>query len=151
MLLVIFEDLRKCAFGRKNFWRKNLLFVGILKVTEEKNRNRIRNPVVRHGSADPDLCQNVRDLENCPGSQEEVYRSLCGHCNLCKEINCRVVDQDQELVRSKSGINFRMQSRGYGATKNLFIIRQYRLLNGHGSLDCINMTPAKSRWQPSDP
>ena len=74
MLLVIFEDLRKCAFGRKNFWRKNLLFVGILKVTEEKNRNRIRNPVVRHGSADPDLCQNVRDLEHCPGN----------HCNLCK-------------------------------------------------------------------
>ncbi len=49
--------------NKQNNLEDNLLFVGILKVTEEKSRIRIRNPVIRiRGS---ELHQNVTDPEYC--------------------------------------------------------------------------------------
>jgi hypothetical protein len=44
---------------------KNLFFVGISKVIDEKNRSRIRICNQVYGSKDPDPYQNGIDLEHC--------------------------------------------------------------------------------------
>jgi hypothetical protein len=52
----------------RNFFYKNLFFVGILKVIDESSRIRIQDPdpdpLVR--SMDPDPHQNVMDPQHCP-------------------------------------------------------------------------------------
>jgi hypothetical protein len=54
---------------RKNCVKK-LVFADILKVNDENSRIRIQDPdpVVRHGSADPDPDppQNIMDAQHCP-------------------------------------------------------------------------------------
>jgi hypothetical protein len=52
------------SIKKKNFIKK-LFFVGLLKVSDENGRIRIRIRIQRHGSADPDPHQNVLDPEHC--------------------------------------------------------------------------------------
>jgi hypothetical protein len=75
---------------QKNVFKK-IVFVGILKVNDEKSRIRIQDPDPgsgsgsrsishRHGSADPDPdpLQNVMDLELCPPGRVWLVTSRLG-------------------------------------------------------------------------
>ncbi len=74
---------------------KNGIFVVILKSTDEKRRNRIRNPVYGAKDPDPDPSQNVTDPEHC--RQRTQSRCLfnfldlqktCGTVPLCRCRQC---------------------------------------------------------------
>jgi hypothetical protein len=47
--------------NKQKFFEKNLVFVGILKATDDKCRIRISTVSLWYGSADPDPYQNVKD------------------------------------------------------------------------------------------
>ncbi len=84
---------------KKQKIREKIIFVGVMKVTDEKSRIQswIRMSTVRYGSADQDLYQNVTVPE---------HRFLDNRIRFCTKISDRVLDSKLYRYRTRSGIFF---------------------------------------------